>query len=377
MKHHKLLLATLLGLGLAAASAQAQDLVVKVGHAGPLTGNQANAGQDNERGVRLALEDLNRSDFRIGGKRARFELLSEDDQGDPKTGVTVAQKLVDTGVRVVLGHYGSGVSIPASRVYHQGGIPVITGASSNPQLTRQGYANVFRLAANDNIMGSAMAQFAAERGLKRVAVIDDRTAYGTGVADIFIQTAKKLGLDVVGREFTNDKAVDFSAILTTMRGLKPDAIFLGGYYAQAASLARQMKQLNVQGLLLGGDGICTNEVVPLGAGQLEGRYYCAQGGKALDTLPGGPAFRERFRKKFNDDVDAYAPAFYVATMAAARAMQAAGTDNPAKVTQALKSLRFDSILGPVQFDATGEWVGAPVTIYQIAGGKLAPLPRSH
>lgn len=373
--HRKIFIATLLGFCLAASGVHAQDLVIKVGHSGPLTGNQAAAGLDNERGVRLALDDLNSSDFRIGGKRARFELVSEDDQGDPKTGVLVAQKLVDMGLRVVIGHYNSGVSIPASRIYNQAGIPMITAASTNPQLTKQGFSNVFRLTANDNVMGAAMAEFAAAHGIKRVAVIDDRTAYGSGVAEVFVQTATKLGLNVVKREFTNDKAVDFSAILTTIRGLKPDAIFFGGYYAQAATLARQMKQLNVPGLLLGGDGLCSNEVIPLGASQLEGRYFCAQGGEPLDSLPGGPAFRERFKKTFKVDIDAYAPGFYAATMAAARAMQAAGTDDPARVVASLKTLNFDSILGPVRFDATGEWVKAPVTLYKLAGNKLVPLPR--
>lgn len=366
-------IAKLLGFCLAASSVHAQDLVIKVGHAGPLSGNQATAGLDNERGVRLALDDLNSSDFRIGGKRAKFELLSEDDQGDPKTGVTVAQKLVDKEVRVVIGHYNSGVSIPASRIYNQAGIPMITAASTNPQLTKAGFSNVFRLTANDNVMGAAMAEYAAANGVKRVAVIDDRTAYGSGVAGVFSQTATKLGLSVVTHEFTNDKAVDFSSILTKIRGLKPDAIFFGGYYAQAAALARQMKQLNVQGLLLGGDGLCSNEVVPLGASQMEGRYFCAQGGKPLDSLPDGPSFRERFKKTFKVDIDAYAPGFYAATMVAARAMQIAGTDEPARVIAALKTSNFDSILGPVRFDSAGEWVKAPVSLYKLSGGKLVPL----
>ncbi|QRF62288.1 branched-chain amino acid ABC transporter substrate-binding protein [Variovorax paradoxus] len=370
-----LLVAASLGLWASLLPASAQDLVVKIGHAGPLSGPQANAGRDNERGVKLAIADLNAQDFRIGGRRARFELVSEDDQGDPRTGTQVAQKMVDSGVRAVIGHYNSGVSIPASRIYSQEDIPMITGASSNPQLTRQGFASIFRLAANDNVMGAAMAEFAAARGLRKVAVIDDRTAYGTGVADIFVQTAKGLGLEVVGREFTSDKATDFTAILTKFKGLAPEAVFLGGYYAQGAGVARQMRQLDINALLLGGDGICTAEVVPLGGKLLEGRYFCAQSGRPLDSLPGGPAFRERFTKTFDAPIDAYAPAFYVATLVVARAMQQAGSDEPKKVTAALKTLKMESMLGPVQFDATGEWLKAPVTAYQIAGGKLVPVER--
>jgi branched-chain amino acid transport system substrate-binding protein len=359
----------------ATTAAQAQDLVVKIGHAGPLSGNQAVAGKDNERGVQLAVDELNATDFRIGQRKTKFVLESEDDQGDPKTGMAVAQKFIDSGVKVVIGHYNSGVSVPASRLYNDANVLMISPASTNPRLTQQGFGTIFRLTANDNVMGAAMAKFAANRNVKKVAIIDDRTAYGAGVAEIFKKTALALGLDVVAYEYTTDKATDFSAILTSIKGKGPDAIFLGGYYAQAAMLARQMKQLNVPGLLLGGDGLCTAEAVTLGASALEGRYFCAQGGEALDTLPGGVAFRERFKMKFGADIDAYAPGFYVATLAVAQAMKDAGSDDPAKVVTSMKTLKINTLLGPVQFDSSGEWVNPPVTMYQIAGGKLSPLER--
>lgn len=374
MRIRKLMVGAL-AWSLCAAGAWAQDLVVKIGHAGPLSGPQANSGRDDERGVRLALQELNAADFRIGGKRAKFELLSEDDQGDPKSGVAAAQKLADTGVKAVIGHYNSGVSIPAARVYNQAGIVMITGASSNPQLTKLGYANVFRLAANDNVMGAAMAKYAAAKGLKKVAVVDDRTAYGQGIAEVFIQTAKQVGLQVVAREFTTDKSTDFTSILTTLRGAAPEAIFFGGYYSQAGPMARQMEQLGLRAVLLGGDGVCSPEVIKLGASQIEGRFFCAQGGEPLDRLAGGPAFRERFKKAFGADVDTYAPAFYVATLAVARAMQQAGSDDPARYTAALKTLQMDSLLGPVRFDANGDWINAPTTLYQVQGGKLVPQAK--
>lgn len=356
-----------------ASGVQAQELVIKIGHAGPLSGSQATSGRDNERGVRLAIQDLNASGMQLGGKRVQFEILSEDDQGDPKSGVQAAQKLVDLGVRAVIGHYNSGVSIPAARVYQQAGVAMITGASSNPQLTKMGAGNVFRLAANDNVMGAAMARFAASRGMKSVAVVDDRTAYGQGVAEVFLLTARQLGMTVVAREFTTDKASDFTSIVTTIRGKRPDAVFYGGYYAQAGPLARQMNQLGLKAALLGGDGICSPEVVALGAASNAGSFFCSQGGKPLDTLPDGPAFRERYKKAFGADVDTYAPAFYVATLAVAKAMQAAGSDEPSKFIPLLKTLKMDSMLGTVRFDATGEWVDAPVSLYQIQGGKLVPL----
>ncbi|RYX94427.1 MAG: branched-chain amino acid ABC transporter substrate-binding protein [Comamonadaceae bacterium] len=357
----------------ATSGALAQDLVVKVGHAGPLSGASANAGKDNERGVALAISELNASDFKVAGKRVKFELMSEDDQGDPRAGVSVAQKFADQKVSFVLGHYNSGVSIPASRVYNEAGIPVITGASSNPKLTQQGYKNVFRLAANDNVMGAGIARYAAAHGVKTVAVIDDRTAYGQGVSDVFVKTAEELRLKVVGREFTTEKSTDFTPILTKLRGEKPDAIFFGGYYAQAGLMARQMKQLGLGAMLIGGDGICANSVLPLGGTQLEGKFFCAQGGAPLALQPGGPEFSQKFKKMFNADIDVYAPAFYVATLAAARAMQDAGSTDPRNISEALAKLNFNSLLGPVKFDATGEWINPPVTIYSITGGKLVPV----
>jgi branched-chain amino acid transport system substrate-binding protein len=325
----------------------------------------------------MALDELNGANTLIGGRRARFELMSEDDQADPKSGVQAAQKLVDTGVRAVIGHYNSGVSIPAARVYQQAGIPMVTGASSNPQLTKLGYDHIFRLAANDNVMGAAMAEFAKSRGFKRIAVIDDRTAYGQGVAEVFIQTANRLGLTIVGREYTSDKAADFTPVLTKLRGDNPDVLFFGGYYAQAGVMARQVRQLGLRAVMMGGDGICSPEVIALGATQLEGRFFCAQGGRPLDALPGGPAYRERFVKAFKAPVDTYAPAFYVATLAVARAMQDAGSDDPKKFVPSLKAVRFDSLLGPVQFDPAGDWVNAPVSLYQIEGAKLTPLATAR
>lgn len=357
-------------------SAHAADITVKIGHAGPLTGGQSNSGKDNERGVRLALDELNASNFKVGDKTVRFELMSEDDQGDPKQGVAAAQKLIDAGVKAVIGHYNSGVSIPASKLYNDAGIPMITGASSNPKLTQQGYPYVFRLAASDNVMGAMMARFGAGfLKAKKVAVIDDRTSYGAGVADVFISKANELKVQVLGREFTTDKSSDFSSILTKIKAMNPDAVFFGGYYSQGGLMARQMKQLGLNMPLLGGDGLCSKEIVNLSAGAVESKLYCAQGGTSLDTLPGGPEFRARFKKSFGADVDVYAPAFYVATQLVAEAMKQAGSVEPAKFVPVLSRIRYQSLLGEVKFDRTGDWEGAPVTVYEVLGGKLEPIRR--
>ncbi|WP_250504487.1 branched-chain amino acid ABC transporter substrate-binding protein [Caballeronia sp. AZ7_KS35] len=356
-------------------AAHAQE-VVKIGVAGPLTGSAASSGKDDERGVRLAIDELNAKGFAIAGKPVKFELISMDDQGDPKVGVNVAQKLVDDGVSAVIGHYNSGVSIPAARIYNDAKVVMMTGASSNPDLTHLGYPYVFRLATNDNVMGGRMAVYASKvLGAQRAAVIDDRTAYGTGVADVFIKTAQKEGLQIVAREYSTDKATDFKAILTQIKSRNPQVVFYGGYYAQAATLARQMSELGLSATLVGGDGICSPEFDKLSAGVADKRMFCAQGGAPLDTLPVGKTFRAKFRNAFSADVDTYAPAFYAATLVVADAMRKAGSAKPEVFVKALRDQSFDSILGPVKFDSNGDWIDAPVTVYRLNSGALTAIAQ--
>nr|WP_232471033.1 branched-chain amino acid ABC transporter substrate-binding protein [Caballeronia hypogeia] len=355
--------------------ASAQE-VVKIGVAGPLTGSAAQSGKDDERGVRLAIDELNAKGFTIAGKPVKFELISMDDQGDPKVGVNVAQKLVDDGVSAVIGHYNSGVSIPAARIYNDAHVVMMTGASSNPDLTHLGYPYVFRLATNDNVMGGRMAVYAKQvLGAQRAAVIDDRTAYGTGVADVFIKTAQKEGLQIVAREYSTDKATDFKAILTQIKSRNPQVVFYGGYYAQAATLARQMGELGVNATIVGGDGICSPEFDKLSAGVADKRMFCAQGGAPLDTLPDGKTFRAKFKSTFSADVDTYAPAFYAATLVVADAMQKAGSAKPEVFVKTLREQSFTSILGPVKFDSNGDWIDAPVTVYRLNGGALTAIAQ--
>ncbi|MEK6345872.1 MAG: branched-chain amino acid ABC transporter substrate-binding protein [Burkholderia sp.] len=368
--HYSTVFAALLAVSCVSAQAE----VVKIGVAGPLTGGQSNFGKDDERGVRMAVEDLNRTPMTIGGQTVTFELVSEDDAGDPKTGVAVAQKLVDAGVKAVIGHYNSGVTIPASRIYNNAQIPMITGAASNPAITRQGFAYVFRLAANDNVMGARMAEYAAKvLKAKRVAVIDDRTAYGSGVADVFVETAKKNGMELVGREYASDKATDFNGILTHLKAERPDVIFYGGYYAQAASIGRQSKQLGMTAPVLGGDGICSVDMPKLAAGTLNDRGYCAQGGAPLASLPGGPQFASRYEKQFGAKNDVYSPAFYSATMVVAQAIKTAGSTDPRKFVPVLRRTQFSTLVGKVAFDASGEWIDAPVTVYKVSADALSPV----
>ncbi|HRM65123.1 MAG TPA: branched-chain amino acid ABC transporter substrate-binding protein, partial [Acidovorax temperans] len=261
-----------LPLGAAAAcavisgTAHAQDVqVVKIAHAGPVSGGIAHIGKDTENGVRLAVEDLNAQALVIGGKKIKFELAAEDDAGDPRQATAVAQKLCDQKVAGVVGHLQSGTSIPASAVYAKCDMPHITASASNPDLTKPGHKTTFRLIANDNALGAALALFGADHlKIKTVAIIDDRTAYGQGVASVFKATALQKGVKVVGEEFTNDKATDFMAILTSIKNKKPDAIFYGGLDAQAGPMLRQMEQLGLSGVkYFGGDALCTEKLPEL------------------------------------------------------------------------------------------------------------------
>jgi ABC-type branched-subunit amino acid transport system substrate-binding protein len=370
----KKLIGALAVAGLAAsASSYAQETVVKIGHSGPLSGAQAFAGKDNENGVRLAIEELNAKPITVGGKKIKFELQSEDDQGDPKAGVTVAQKLIDGGVRFILGPYNSGVAIPASRVYSEGGAVVAT-VGSNPKITQQGYKNLFRINASDSQLGSKMALYAAkELKLKNVAVIDDRTAFGQGVAQEFEKQARASGMNVVAHEFTTDKASDFTSILTKLKSKNVQAIFLGGYAPQGGPMARQMKQLGINAKLLGGDTICAAEMGKLGGDAVGENVLCAQGGAILDKAESGPAFKSKYKAHFNQDPDVYAASFYDGMMLYAEAMKKANSTDPAKVGAELYKISYKGVAGTYSFDDKGNMKSSPVTIFTFKNGQPTPI----
>jgi branched-chain amino acid transport system substrate-binding protein len=355
------------------ASVAAQDTVVKIGHSGPLSGSQSFSGKDNENGVRLAIEELNAKPITVGGKKLKFELMSEDDQGDPKAGVTVAQKLIDNGVKFVVGPYNSGVTIPASRAYNDAGVLIAT-VASNPKITQQGYKGLFRVNASDTQLGSKMALYAAkELKLKTVAVIDDRTAFGQGVAEEFKKQAKLSGMKVVGHEFTTDKATDFTAILTNLKSKKAEAIFFGGYAPQGAPMARQMKQLGINAKLLGGDTICTVEMGRIGGDAVGDNVLCSQGGAILDKAANGPAFKAKYKKRFNQDADVYAASFYDATLLFAQAMQKSNSVDPAKVGPEVAKSTYKGVAGTYAFDAKGDMKQSPVTIFTFKNGQPVAL----
>jgi len=370
---------------IAAASAMAfvgatsAQEVVKMGHVAPISGGQAHLGKDNENGARMAIDELNAKGVTIGGKKAKFELLAEDDGADPKQGTAAAQKLVDSKVNGVIGHLNSGTSIPASKIYSDAGIPQISPSATNPKFTRQGFKTTFRVVADDVHLGGTLGKYAVkELKGKNIAVIDDRTAYGQGVADEFEKGVKAAGGKTVGREFTNDKATDFTSILTSIKAKNPDVVFYGGMDSQAGPMLRQMKQLGINATFVGGDGICSGELPKLAAGTMvDDKVVCAEAGgvdekdtkakKAMDD------FRAAFKKKFNADVQLYAPYVYDATMVMVEAMKKANSTDPAKYLPVLAKIEYQGVTGKIAFDNKGDIKNGALTMYTYKGGNKQAL----
>jgi len=357
------------------AAAPAGATVVEIGHAGPLSGPQAHYGKDNENGVRMAIAEPNAQNVQIGGKPVQFKLVAEDDAGDPRQGTAAAQKLCDQKVAGVVGHLNSGTTIPASSIYHDCGIPHITPSASNPDLTKPGYNTTFRLIANDNDLGAAVASYAADvLKLKTVAVVDDRTAYGQGVAGVF-KTAQAKGMQVVDEQFTNDKATDFSAILTAIKAKNPDAIFYGGLDPQAGPMLRQMEQLGMTNVkFLGGDGICTTEIAKLsgGAKPLE-NVACATGGASLDRMPGGKAWKQRYDQRFPGEFQVYSPYAYDATFVLVDAMKRANSADPKVYLPMLAATDYQGVTARIQFQPNGELKNAATTLFTFRNGTKTPI----
>jgi len=364
-------------LGFVSQQALAQEAVVRLGHVGPTSGSIAHLGKDNENGARLAVEELNAKGISIGGKKIKFELLAEDDAADPKQGTAAAQKLVDSKVVGVIGHLNSGTSIPASKIYSDAGIPQISPSATNPRYTRQGYKTTFRVVADDVHLGGTLGKYAVNqlKG-KSIAVVDDRTAYGQGVADEFEKGVKAAGGKVVGREFTNDKATDFTAILTSLKAKKPDVVFFGGMDAVAGPMLRQMKQLGISAKFMGGDGICTGELPKLAAGSMgDGQVVCAEaGGVEGEAKKSMEDFGKKFKAKFNAEVQLYAPYVYDAVNVMVAAMQKANSTEPAKFLPVLAATEgYKGVTGTIAFDQKGDIKNGALTLYTYKAGKRDQL----
>ncbi len=359
---------------LAFIGAAKADVTVKLGQVSPMTGPISHLGKDNEAGAILAIEDANARKIKIGGQLVKFELVSEDDGADPKTATVVAQKLVDAKVVGVVGHLNSGTSIPASKIYSDAGIPQITPSATNPKYTQQGFKTTFRVVANDVQQGGAMGSYAVTNlKAKTVAVIDDRTAYGQGLADQVEAKVKALGSKVVAREYGTDKTTDWMAILTSIKAKSPDVVIYGGMDATAGPLLQQMRRLGIKAKLVVGDGACSPEMIKLSGDGISGDAYCTEAGVPREQMPSGKAFFERFKKRFGMDVQVYAPYEYDAMSAIIEAMKAADSTDPAKYLPKLAAINTKGVTGTIAFDKNGDIKNGAVTVKQFQNGDWKPV----
>jgi branched-chain amino acid transport system substrate-binding protein len=316
----------------------------------------------------MAVDELNAQGPTIGGKPVKFQLQAEDDQADPKQGPLIAQKLADAKVAGVVGHFNSGVTIPASRVYNEAGIPELS-VSTNVKYTHQGFKTAFRLMADDDKQGTALGEYAVKTlKLKRLAVIDDASAYGQGLADSFAAAVRASGGQVVKHEHTTDKAVDFNALLTSIKAAKPDAVFFGGYDAQAGPMARQMKSLGMNVPLMGGETMNSAKFIELAGPAAEGSVASTPGA-ALESRPGGAAFAAKYKARYNQDIGLYTPYFYDGVMVIAAAMKAANSTDPAKYLPALEKIKYAGVTADIAFDKNGDLTKGLLTIFKVKNGK--------
>lgn len=358
-----------------AANASAQQ-VVKIGHVGPVSGPNSHLGKDNENAARMAIDELNAKGFTVNGQKLTLQLVAEDDGSDPKQGTAVAQKLVDAKVKGVIGHLNSGTSVPASKIYNDAGIPQISPATTATQYTKQRFAGAFRVVANDAKLGGTLGKYAVDTlKAKNIAVIDDRTTYGQGVATEFLKGAKAPGVKIVGKEFTSATATDYTAILTSIRAKKPDLVFFGGMDAVGGPMLKQMKALGIDARFMGGDGICTEALGRLAGDAVgEGKVICAEaGGVTGEQEKAMTDFRARFKQKTGVEVQLYAPYVYDAVMVMAAAMQKANSVEPAKYLPELKKINYKGVTGQIAFDQSGDINNGALTLYTFKGGKRSKM----
>lgn len=360
------------GCGKQDDAATANETLVRIGSVAPLTGPQSHLGKDNEHGAELAVEEINAAGLMLGGKPLRLQLLSEDDQADPRMATITAQKLVDSHVAGVIGHLNSGATIPASKIYHDAGIPQISPSATAIAYTAQGFKTAFRLMTNDEQQGKVLGQFAVRKlKAQQIAIIDDRTAYGQGLADEFEKSATAAGAEIVAHEFTSDRSTDFLAILTSIKGKAPQLIFFAGMDAQGGPMAKQMKQIGLDAQFLGGDGLQTSEFLKLAAADAEG-VVASSPGLPLESMPGGTAFKEKFNAKYGQ-IQTYAPYAYDSVYVMVEAMRRADSATPGNYLAELPNTDYQGVTGRVRFDAKGDVAGGSVTLYQVEGGAWQVL----
>jgi branched-chain amino acid transport system substrate-binding protein len=296
-------------------------------------------------------------------------MISEDDEGNPQKGTVVAQKIVDAEVAGVIGHLNSGTTIPASKIYFDAGIAQISPSATNVDYTNQGYNTAFRVMANDAQQGVVLGNFAANNlSARKIAVIDDRSAYGKGLADQFELAAKAAGAEIITREFTDMTKTDFTAILTRIKGMSADLVFCGCLDSQTGPMMKQIRNLGLTATFLSGDGSQTKQFLTLGGEAAEGAYASSPG-VPLNKMPGGPAFTEKYIKTFNQEIQIYAPYAYDATNTLIAAIQKADSIDPAVYLPVLAAIDHQGVSGNVRFDEKGDIKGGSISLYKVSNGQ--------
>lgn len=344
---------------------------IKIATQSPLSGGQSAIGVDIKNGAELALQQLKAPLEKMGFK---VELAPYDDQANPDNGVANSKQIVaDPTILAVVGHYNSGVQIPSSENYHTANLANVSPANTNPKVTDRNYLEVNRIVGRDDVQGVVAAQFAKSKGMKSAYVLHDKTAYGQGIATFFEQEAKKIGVQVLGFEGTEEKA-NFDAILAPMIASNPDVVFFGGIYDQASVFFKQAREKGYEGMFLSDDGYDSPEAIKIGGAILlkgKGTYYTTVAGPAK-LYPGTAKFQTDFKAKYGADPKPFAAQGYdcmaIALKAIENAAVAAGGKAPARkaVAEAVRALKdFPGITGKINFNAKGDLTTAKYFVIQV------------
>jgi branched-chain amino acid transport system substrate-binding protein len=365
------------GLLLLAQCAWAQ-VVVKIGHAAPTSGSMASIARENENGARMAVDELNARDLVIGGKHVRFTLVAVDDGTSQASAIQAARSLVEARVNGVVGHFTSGATLPASRIYAEAGIPEISPSATNPLYTSQGFGTTFRIISSGTQLGAAVSRYAARNfHPRRVVIIDDSTAYGQQMGKSFMDGLRQGSQDaeIVAIEHTTSQAADFPVLSSRVRLASPDLIFFGGMDKVAGPLLRQIREMGIDAKFAGADGICSPIVLPSLAGDALGddKVLCVAGGMLDARNPALADWEASFRARFGAEGQVYGPHSYDAVMVLAAAMQLADSTEPATYLPFLMQVKYSGVSGDVEFDQRGDNVAAPVGIYTYRQGQRVLL----
>jgi branched-chain amino acid transport system substrate-binding protein len=343
---------------------------IKIGCAAPLTGDQAQLGIDLCQGAKLAVQQANQKGEVIPGYKLEF--VSMDDQHNPSQAVAVANKFAaDPDVLGVVGHFNSSCSKPASAIYSEAGLTQITPGSTNPELSKQGFATFFRVAATDDVQGPRGADVAKNKLLaKTVYVIDDKTTYGKGLADEFEKRAKEIGITVLGHESITQGDKDFTPLLTKMKPLAPDLVYFGGIYPEGALLLRQSRGLGITAPYMGGDGLATPILIDLATPEIAEGTYATMVGGDIKKLPEAFAFVRDYETAFGP-IGQWSAYAYDSANILIDAIRKAGVKDRGAVLKAMREIpSFKGVAGEVVFDEKGDNKNQVIGLFKIENGKL-------